>query len=343
MDAKVSEHIRLKLAEKHGTITDWLQTTPEDKMEHPLGPLGVQEVQEHLEVLDDAMQKAATDTLGVCKICLYPVEESLIEMDYTSEVCLAHFSPQEIRHLEYELELSQIVQRALLPQQVPQISGLDIAAFNRPAQIVGGDFFDFVNFRNGATGFVIADVAGKGMSAGLIMASVQAALRALIPVSDHPVEVLTHLNQVFSHNIQFTTFVTMFLGAYDPATHLLTYCNAGHNPPLLCHPQGRSGTAFEWLRPSGAAIGLVEDPQFQGQQVQLLPGDTLLLYTDGVTETFNDQNEEFGYERLADFTLRNLILPSKNLIHSLQLELHDFSNHQQLVDDLTIIACRISE
>ena len=288
------------------------------------------------------MQKAATDTLGICKICHYPVEDSLIEMDYTSEVCLAHFSPQEIRHLEYELELSQIVQRALLPQQVPQISGVDVAAFSRPAQIVGGDFFDFSRFRNGAYAFVIADVAGKGMSAGMIMASVQAALRSLIPISEQPVEVLTTLNEVFSHNIQFTTFVTLFLGAYDPATRMLTYCNAGHNPPLLSRRSGDAEVSDHWLKPSGAAIGLVDDPHFQGEQVQLQPGDTLLLYTDGVTETFNPQNEEFGYERLAGLAHRNPDQAARVLIRELQSELLEFSNHQQLVDDITVIACRFS-
>jgi len=343
MPGNVSEQIQLKLAEKRDALTGWLQTTPEAKIENALGPLDVEEVQEQIEVLDDAMQKAADDTLGICKICHYPVDDSLIEMDYTSEVCLAHFSPEEISHLEYELELSQIVQRAMLPQQVPHIAGVDVAAFSRPAQIVGGDFFDFLNFRSGAYGFVIADVAGKGMSAGMIMASVQTALRSLIPISEDPVEVLTHLNRLFSHNLQFSTFVTLFLGAYDPATKLLTYCNAGHNPPLLCHPSGYSGVAYEWLRPSGAAIGLVEDPQFQGEQIQLQVGDTLLLYTDGVTETFNERDEEFGYEGLVDLTRKNLALPSKTLIRELQSELHDFSGNHQPADDITIIVWQISE
>ena len=341
MTVDTSERIQLKLAEKQETLTHWLEETPDAKIENALGPLGVQDVKKHLEVLDDAMEKAAADTLGICKVCHEFVDDSLIEMDYTSEVCLSHFSSQEIRHLEYELELSQIVQRALFPQQVPQISGVDIAAFNRPAQIVGGDFFDFLRFRNGAYGFVIADVAGKGMSSGLIMASVQAALRALVPASEHPVEVLTLLNEVFVHNIQFTTFVTLFLGAYDPDTRLLTYCNAGHNPPLLCHQPGHSGQAHQWLKPSGAAIGLVEDPQFHEEQIQIQPGDTLLLYTDGVTETFNDRDEQFGYERLLDLARRNMDLPAKTLIRDLQAELQDFSNHQPMADDVTIIACRM--
>lgn len=342
MDAKVSGQIQLKLAQKRDTLTGWLSTTPETEMENALGPLGVEQVQEHIDVLDGAMQKAANDTLGICKICHYPVDDSLIEMDYRSEVCLAHFSPEEIRHLEYELELSQIVQRALLPQHVPQIAGVDVAAFSRPAQIVGGDFFDFLNFRNGAYGFVIADVAGKGVSAGMIMASVQTALRALVPASEHPVEVLTQLNQIFAHNIHFTTFVTLFIGAYDPATRVLTYCNAGHNPPLVCRPAIQPEETNQWLRPSGAAIGLVEDPQFHNEQIQLQVGDTLLLYTDGVTETFNDGNEEFGYERLTELAYKNLGQPAKTLIRELQYALQDFSNRQPLADDVTVIACCLS-
>ena len=109
------------------------------------------------------------------------VDESLLQMDYTASVCLGDYSTQERRQLEDELELSQVIQRALLPQQVPDMTGFDIAGYSRPAQIIGGDYFDFLRFKDGAHGFVVADVSGKGISAGILMTSLQTAFHTIVP------------------------------------------------------------------------------------------------------------------------------------------------------------------
>ena len=144
----------------------------------------------YVHVIDHAIAQADDRTLGLCVVCHDYVEPELLEMDYTTCVCLDHLSAHAKRQLEDELELSQAVQRALLPQEIPAIPGLEVAAFSRPAQIVGGDYFDFVHFADGTHGLAIADVAGHGVAAGLLMASIQTALHTLVPLCDSPAEVM---------------------------------------------------------------------------------------------------------------------------------------------------------
>lgn len=343
MESRVFENIRGNLLEKRQNLMEWVRTTPARKRQVRLGPANEGAVQAHLQVLDAALEKTATKTLGQCIVCHDYVGTDLLEMDYTACVCIDHLSAEERRSLEYELELSQTVQRALLPQQVPEIPGLELAAFSRPAQIVGGDYFDFFHFRDGAHGLAIADVAGKGMSASLLMASVQAALRTMVPANESPVAVLQYLNHLFCHNIHFTTFVTLFLGSFDPAAHTLTYSSAGHNPPLIFRKQESAGDPISWLRPTGAAIGLVEESQFTAETVSLSPGDILLLYTDGVTEAMNLQQEQFGTERLAAFIRQESSLSAKDLVRALRNVLQEFTGGQPFADDTTIVACKIGQ
>jgi len=129
------------------------------------------------------------------------------------------------------------------------------------------------------------------------MTSMQTALRTLVPEHDSPAEVLQRVNRLFLHNVNFPTFVTTFLGRYDPSTRVLTYCNAGHNPPLFYCRQEKN---VAWLQPTGAAIGLLEEYTLDLGTITFCDGDILLLYTDGVTEAINSQEEQFDYHRLAE-------------------------------------------
>lgn len=341
MEAKMLSQVRLGLLEKRQVLADWLRSAPARKRRLRLGPADEEAVQAQLRVLDTALEESATETLGLCSVCHEPVGTELLQMDYTRCVCLDHLSPRELSRLEYELELSQVVQQALLPQELPEIPGLELAVFSRPAEIIGGDYFDFFRFEDGAHGLAIADVAGKGVSASILMASLQTALRGLAPIDESPVHVLERLNRLFCHNINFTTFVTVFLGAFEPGTHYLTYGNAGHNPPLLLRKQARGRHGLCWLSPTGAAIGLVEGAQFTEERVRLEPGDVLLLYTDGVTETLNQQEEIFGQERLAAFVRREASASVRDLVQGLRQELAEFALGQSLADDTTIMACRV--
>jgi len=330
--------IRDSLLEKRQQVDEWMEAPPE-KRQVQLGPATEEAVQSHLDVIETAVEKADDGTLGICIVCHTPVEAELMEMDYTSNVCLGDMSPEQARSLEMELQLAQTVQRSLLPQEGPDTPLLETAAFTRPAQIVGGDYFDFFRFQDGAHGLAIGDVAGHGVSASLHMASVQALLRTLIPTSQAPSQVVEHVNRLLIHNVRFATFVSLFLGAFDPESYTLAYCNAGHNPPLV-YRGGNGGDAI-WLSPTGAAIGLVEDVPFRAETVQLQRGDVLLLYTDGVPEAINGQGEQFGYERLAQ-TLRGWGGASaREVIQGIRQELDSFIQGGPLTDDVTLVVAKI--
>ena len=328
------------LAEKRRNLAAWLNTASINERKICLGPAAEGAVQEHIHVIDEALQLAGSDSLGICKICGEQIEDRLLEMDFTAQVCLTHYTAEEARQLENDLELTQAIQRALLPHEPPDIPGLKLAAFSRPAQIISGDFFDFMQFQDGRMGIAIADAVGKGMPASLIMASAQTALRTLVPMSNSPAEVLYKVNRLFAHNIHLTAFVTMFLGAYDHASHSLTYSNAGHNPPLVYCQGNGSGREMRQLLPGGAAIGLVENSEFREEKIHLQPGDLALLYTDGVIEAFNDQHEQFDMSRLEEVLRQNTASSPKQLIRDLLDKLRVFTAGQPLADDVTIIACR---
>jgi sigma-B regulation protein RsbU (phosphoserine phosphatase) len=341
METFILDRIRNGLLQKREWLTEWLHSTPLNKKEVLLGPSTEQSVLCCVDVIDEAITKADSKTLGKCEVCHEDVDPELLEVDYTASVCIDHLSEQERRHLEGELELAQNVQKMLLPQETPTIPGLEIAAFSRPAQILGGDYFDFIDFRNGFHGLAIADVAGHGVSASLHMASIQALLRTLVPVNKSPAEVMRQVHKLFIHNIRFETFVTFFIGAFDSSTKALTYCNAGHQPPLVLHKTKSEKESVEMLWPTGAAIGLVEEADFAEKTIELQQEDLLVMYTDGVTEAVNPKNQEFGRERLAKLSQQVNNIPVKKLILEIRKSLEGFSEGKPLVDDTTIVICRI--
>lgn len=338
MDTKILQRIRENLQRQREGLFEWLSQTTPRKKKLNLGNADEQAVAAHLQVLNEALQKTENRTLGLCEVCHDYVEPSRLEMDFTACVCIDHYSAQERRKLEAELELAHKVQRSLLPQTLPEIPRLQVAAYTQPAEIVGGDYYDFFRFRNGNYGFAIADVMGKGMPASLLMASLQASLRILAPDHDSPLAVMQRLNALFAHNTQLIKFITIFIGSFDAATGVLEYCNAGHNPPLLIK---RPAQGPVWLKPTGAAIGLVENFTFSLAQTQLEPGDALLLYTDGLTEAMNAQDEEFGEQRLVNLLQSRRELPPQTLINDVRRSLHDFAGKMSLADDFTLIAARM--
>jgi sigma-B regulation protein RsbU (phosphoserine phosphatase) len=372
VEVSVFQRIQKNLRQKRQTLSNWLNVTPTEKKAVQLGTADPHDVEAQIAVIDEAIEKAEDETLGLCEVCEGTVEHQLLEMDYTACVCLDHLSEPERRRLEAELEFSQIVQRAMMPQTAPNIPGLDVAAFTRPSQIIGGDFVDFFEFRDHAPGFIIADAMGHGVSAGMLMASLQTGLRTLAPEVEAPAAVIDRLNRVFLHNANFTTFVTAFLARYDPpdgglnrATNgvsngadgkpdgspdggpgrdpigdpvrKLTYCNAGHNPPLLYRRAEQKST---WLNPTGPSIGLVENFQARVETVPLMTGDMLFMYTDGVTEATNPQQEEFGAERLKVLLDQNAALSAQNLLLVVRHALTDFIGSQPLEDDITLLVCK---
>jgi phosphoserine phosphatase RsbU/P len=331
MATNLMNDIRKGLKEKRTNVCEGCKMDEADLEVEP-------DVQPHLHVIDESLQKLEDGTLGVCTVCNGIVDERLLQMDYTASVCLDHYSNQERRELEDELELSQVIQRALLPQDVPDMAGFDIAGYSRPAQIIGGDYFDFLRFNDGAHGFVIADVSGKGVSAGILMTSLQTAFHTIVPETDSPLKVLEKINRLYIHNIKFTTFVTIFFAKIDPRTCTLIYANAGHNPALLYH----SGTKkHEWLKRTGIAIGLMEGFDVHSESLQLESGDILVFYTDGVTEAASPQREPFERDRLTEVIAQNEGLPADELIQKILQSVNEFAQGNPLADDATLVVCKV--
>lgn len=340
MQTSVINLIREGLLEKRDNLRHWQVATPEPKKQIELGFADEAAVQAELELIDASLQKMEAGEFGICEICHDPVDSELLQMDYTATICLGHFTETELRQLESELELSQVVQRALLPQQVPSIPSYDIAAFSRPAQIVSGDYFDFLQFEDGTHGFVVADISGHGVSAGMLMTSLQTVFHTLSPETDSPVDVLKRINRLYIHNINFSTFVTLVFAKLDPQTRMLSYANAGHNPPLLYR---RPTKEISWLSPTGAAIGLMDEYKVQLEQLELQAGDILLLYTDGIVEALNPQGtDQFGYDRLVEIVQQNEGASAGELTHSVRQALNDFTQGSQLADDITLVVCKVS-
>ncbi len=338
MVAELYERIQEGLEEKEKEIKEFLENAPEPEKDVCLCN-DEDLVEKHLEVIETSLEKIEDESLGVCVVCGGHVDTQLLEMDYTSAVCLEHYSNEERQRLEDELELSKIVQRALLPQRVPEIKGIELAAFSRPSEIIGGDYFDFFQFHDGTQGLVIADVSGHGVSAGMLMSSLQTAIRTMAPETDSPAEVLERLNRFYIHNIHFTTFVTVFLACFDPNTLTLSYVNAGHNPPAV---RRKNDGTITWLRPTAPAIGLAEEFHPRMESISFAQGDSLLLYTDGVTEVLNISNEVFGQERLAALVQQYADGTAPELLQAVRQGLSTFGGNQPLMDDVTMVALKIS-
>ncbi len=328
------------LQRKREALLYWKRRLPVDKKTIQLGQSPEYSVADHIQHLEESIEAAEEGTLGLCEVCHEHVEPRLLEVDYTASVCLEHLSPLQIAQLENELELATTVQKALLPQEIPAVPGLEIAAYSRPAQFVGGDYFDFVPFGSGLQGFTIADIAGHGISASLQMATIQALSRALTPSVDAPEQAVERIHSLFVHNINFTTFVTLFLAAYDPETRRMTYTNGGHNPPIVVRTRGEEREVI-LLEPTGPALGLIEDAVYEQNAITLEPGDLFLMYTDGVIEAFAPDGSMYLSQRLIDTACRLAHLPAADVVRGIRESLDEFIQGRPLDDDVTFVVTRV--
>lgn len=231
-----------------------------------------------------------------------------------------------------ELERAREVQQNLLPSTLPSASGFQIASHFEPARVVGGDYFDVIKLSETKLGICIADVAGKSISAALLMANVQASVRAFASESASPASVCSRMNTVLCNNIARGKFVTFFYGVLDSAQRRFQYCSAGHVPPILTHADGTSGH----LQCEGAVLGVFPDWEYRDVVLEFTSGDRLLLFTDGASEACSAEGEEYGEERMAALAARSVSMSGQQLLRTLIHELKNFCS-SQLHDDLTLI------
>lgn len=243
--------------------------------------------------------------------------------------------------MERELQMARAVQASLLPHQTPQIAGWEFEARWQPAREVSGDYYDFVTLDGDQLGLVIADVSDKGMPAAVFMALTRSTIRATTSHLPSPADAIAKANRLICADSADGMFVTLFYALLDPPSGELTYVNAGHNPPLLCRAgdHGEAGLLDE-LRPTGMALGVVEDTKFAQHTVHLQPGDSVLLYTDGVTDATGEGPQPFGVERLSRVILDHQSAPVAGMVSALERSIDDFGGGATQYDDIAILGVK---
>ncbi len=236
---------------------------------------------------------------------------------------------------EQELQRARDIQLSLLPKEIPQLPGIAVATAWRPAREVGGDYFDVLRLDGNRLAVCIADVSGKGVPAALLMANVQASLRASVRDLDSPARVCGIVNGMLCESVAANKFVTSLCGVLDGNTGMFRYCNAGHPYPILV-----SAGAAHTLDQGGAVLGVFPSWNYQDCSVNLKPGDRLLLFTDGITEAEDAQGEEFGVERVAAFVKAHTASSAAELNEQLLAMVSDFCGaHFQ--DDATLVVLAV--
>jgi sigma-B regulation protein RsbU (phosphoserine phosphatase) len=265
----------------------------------------------------------------------------LTVMANVAAIRIEHARLAEVEEAEHalarDLEQAAEIQRQILPGAPPQVPGFDLAGYNSPCRAVGGDYYDFHLHEDGHVWLVLGDVAGKGMPAALMVASLQARLQVLFEETTSPAALVTRLNRLVAANCPSNRFITFFAGTLDPATGGFTYCNAGHNPPLVM----RSSGTVERLTDGGLILGILPQAVYQESACTLAPGDALVLFSDGVTEaTGAAGEEEFGEERLAALIRDGMAGPACEMVAAVTAAVAQWGGAAPAADDITLVVAR---
>jgi phosphoserine phosphatase RsbU/P len=235
--------------------------------------------------------------------------------------------------LKRDLEIAREIQIALVPSGPYERDSIKIFSHMRPANTVGGDYHDIIELGGNRLGILIGDVAGKGIPAALLMALLQGSLRTLLTAGFRGPELIQKLNVYLYENIPNDRLVTLFYGELDTVSGALTYVNAGHNAPFLL----RRGRPARRLDTTSMVLGVLEDTVFESREAQLESGDRLLLFTDGISEAFNQNDQEFGEERLEAFLRNQAALNEEELIFGLIKDVLVFCDPARPTDDVTLM------
>ena len=256
---------------------------------------------------------------------------------------IEHQRLAEIEQMEqlYERDLKQAaeIQRRLLPGSAPDVRGLDLAGYNAPCRMVGGDYYDFFICPEGWVAVALGDVSGKGMSAALLASSLQARVQVLAEECHELGRFMSRLDRAIAASSPDNRFVSLFFGVIRPETGAVRYSNAGHNPPMLVR---RDGTV-ERLAATGTILGILPELGYEERLCQLDPDDLLVLYSDGVTEALGvgeQEDEEFGEERLAALLIQHRGRPSAGVIEAVMSSLRSWTGDTPAADDITLVAVR---
>jgi sigma-B regulation protein RsbU (phosphoserine phosphatase) len=242
----------------------------------------------------------------------------------------------ERKQLEQELSFAREIQTSFLPKTHPQVAGWSVAGGWEAARQVGGDFYDFIPLSTGEWGIVIADVADKGVPAALFMVMTRTLMRAVAFSGRAPAEALARVNQLVQSDSASDLFVTVLYAQWHPEGNVVRFSNAGHNPPLFCRADG-DVCAY---RSKGVALGVLEQVYLESHEIELAPGDAILLYTDGLTDALNAAGEDFGMDRLGEVLAAHRHRDAPGIVAALSQAVAEFAGDEPVFDDQTLVVIK---
>ena len=270
-------------------------------------------------------------------------DEILILASFASQLAMASDNIRlledniEKKRMEEELQMARSIQQGFLPSELPETPGLDISAGSIFCLEVAGDYYDVLSRGGGQTVLAVGDVSGKGAGAALLMANLQASLRTAVAISEHLGDIVTRMNDLIFINTPPEQYITFFTGVFNPKNHVLTYVNAGHNYPAVMRVNGE----VDYLDEGGLILGAIPGAEYIQGTVELRPGDLLVMYTDGVTEAMNEEEEEFGEVRLVAYARQYFANPLKEIRLGLEEEVSKHTGGMPVADDFTLIFARV--
>lgn len=289
-----------------------------------------------LHDVDGALERMEAGRFGMCEVCHTPVLDDDLVAHPLTPYCLCELSSAQQDALQRDLNLARRVQMSLLPRQDLATGGWQVHFRYWPAGPVSGDYLDVVS-RNGRASdsyFLLGDVSGKGLAASLLMARLSALLRSLIESGPPLAELVTRANRLFSENELSSHFATLVCARATPAGRV-EVCNAGHCPPLVAR-----GGDVQQVDSGGMPVGIASDGAYETQSLSLAPGDTLLFYSDGVSEAMNPEHEQFGVERLIDCVRRHAPQPPVGLAAAILRDVSSFRAGAPPHDDVSLMIVR---
>lgn len=287
-----------------------------------------------LQEVDAALARMERGSYGLCEVCHDPVETERLIADPLVRFCIDHLTPSQQIALQQDLDLAARIQGGLLPGNNLRSDGWHVSYHYEAAGPVSGDYCDLVSAGDGSLYFMLGDVSGKGVAASMLMSHLHAMFRTMIPIGLPLAQLVERASRVFCESTLPTHFATLVCGKADPSG-AVEICNAGHLPPLWIHHGEATGIAA-----TGLPVGVFCNEQFTVDRIRLAPGDTLVLYTDGLSETQDGTGTEYGAERLSTLVCQHHALASDALVHVCIEDLGTFRAASPKVDDLTIMTVR---
>jgi sigma-B regulation protein RsbU (phosphoserine phosphatase) len=328
----MSAAIQTKLPDLRSELIDWrgrLESTARESANSVEWNSLLREVAAAIERLN---QK---DSYGVCQVCHDEIGAAAMKADPLARTCLSCLTPEQLSELDDDLERAWLIQGELLPKQNLKFNGWEVSYHYEPAGRVSGDYCDLISTDTGDLYFLIGDVSGKGVAASLLMSRLHAIFRSLIEVGLGVSELVERANHLFGDKTMSPYYATLVCGKAAPSG-VVEICNAGHPAPLLVHSGGVKSIAA-----TGLPVGMFCQERYTSTQVRVGNGDRLVLYTDGLSESRNSHDAEYGEARLQSLLSESRQLPATALIQRVLDDVRKFSSGRPTSDDLTLMAIEL--